>query len=40
MMSNNELKIELHPENLPISELEKEQVDTLINKDRYFSTFF
>ena len=33
LSNNNELKIELNPENLPISELEKESIDTLINKD-------
>ena len=33
MLSNNELKIELHPENIPISELEKESINILINKD-------
>ena len=32
-MVSNELKIELYPENIPISELEKESVKTIINKE-------
>ena len=33
MISNNELKIELHPEKMPISELEKTSVETIISED-------
>ena len=32
-MLSNELKIELYPENIPISELEKKPVESIINKE-------
>ena len=32
MESNNELKIDLYPENKPQSELKKESIQTIINK--------
>ena len=39
MISNNELKIDLYPENIPISELEKEPVETIITKDTLAHSF-
>ena len=39
MISNNELKIELYPENIPISELEKEPVKKIINKETLAHSF-
>ena len=38
-MVSNELKIELYPENIPISELEKESVKTIINKETLGHSF-
>ena len=39
MISNNELKIELYPENIPISELKKESVEKIINKETLAHSF-
>ena len=39
MISNNELKIELFPENKPISELGKESVEKIINKETLAHSF-
>ena len=39
MISNNELKIDLYPENIPISELEKESVESIITKDTLAHSF-
>ena len=39
MISNNELKIELYPEKIPISELEKISVEKIINKDTLAHSF-
>jgi len=36
---SNELKIELYPENMPISELEKKPVETIINKETLVYSF-
>ena len=38
-MISHELKIELYPENKPISELEKEPVETIINKETLGHSF-
>ena len=39
MISDNEIKIELYPENMPISELEKRPVEKIINKDTLAYSF-
>ena len=39
MESNNELKIDLYPENKPQSELKKESIQTIINKDTLAHSF-
>lgn len=39
MESNNELKIDLYPENKPKSELKKESIQTIINKDTLAHSF-
>ena len=39
MISDNEIKIELYPENMPISELEKRPIEKIINKDTLVYSF-